>query len=65
MIPHEEDSRLKLYEESLDTEDFDHVSILHCMDHEPFIWAQRLATKIVVEQIPCGPTNKEVSAPVY
>ena len=43
---------------------FDHAFVLHYKDHESFILAQDLATKEVVEKIPCGPTNKEVYAPI-
>jgi hypothetical protein len=64
MIPHEEHSELQVFEESFDTKGFDHASIFHCREHEPFLWAQGLATKIVVEKIPCGPANKDVYAPV-
>jgi hypothetical protein len=53
-----------VYEESLEREIFYHVPILHCRDHEPFIWAQSLDTYIVVEKIPCVPSNKEVYAPI-
>jgi hypothetical protein len=63
-IPHEENSELQVFEERFDTEGFDHAPIFHCRDHEPFLLAQGLATKEVVEKIPCGPTNKEVYAPV-
>jgi hypothetical protein len=62
-IPHEEHSDLQVLEERFDTEGFDHAPVLHCRDHESFLVAQGLATKEVVEKIPCGPTNKEV-APV-
>jgi hypothetical protein len=34
-IPHEENSKLQIFEES-----FDHASILHCRDHESFLLAQ-------------------------
>jgi hypothetical protein len=64
MIPHEELSELQVFEERFDTEDFECASVLHCRDHELFLLSQGLATEIVVEQIPCGPTNKEVYAPV-
>jgi hypothetical protein len=50
--------------ERFDTKDFDCVLVLHGRDHEPFLLAQRLATEEEVEQILCGPTNKEVSAPI-
>jgi hypothetical protein len=46
----------------LDIQGFSHTPILHCRDHELFLLAQDLATKEVVEKIPCGPTDKEVLA---
>jgi hypothetical protein len=63
-ILHEKHSELQVYEECFDTEGFDCAPVLHCKDHESFLLDQRLATKEVVEQIPCGPANKEVYAPV-
>jgi hypothetical protein len=63
MIPHEENSGLHVYEENLERKDFYHALILHCKDHELFLLAQGLDTKMVVEKIPCGLTNKEVYAP--
>jgi hypothetical protein len=67
MIPHEEHSELQVLEERYDTEGFDHALVLHCGDHEPLMLesplkAQGLATKEIVEHIPCGPGRKEVYA---
>ena len=64
MIPNAEHSQLQVFEESFDTKGFDHASIFHCREHESFLWAQGLDTKIVVEKIPYGPTNKDLYAPV-
>jgi hypothetical protein len=54
-------------EERYDTKGFDYAHVLHCGDHEPFLLesplkAKGLATKEIVEHIPCGPTHKEVYA---
>jgi hypothetical protein len=61
-ISHEENLELQVFEEKFDTKGFDCAPVLHCRDHEPFILAQDLATNMVVEQIPCGPVNKEAYA---
>ena len=62
MISHEEHSKFQVLEERFDIDGFDHALILHCKDHETFLLAQILATKEVVEKIPCGQTNMEVYA---
>jgi hypothetical protein len=51
-----------VFEERFEIEGFDHVLVFHCRDHEPFLWAQGLATKEVVDKIPFGSSNKEVYA---
>ena len=51
-----------MFEERFDIDGFDHAPVLHCKDHETFLLAQILATKEVVEKIPCGQTNMEVYA---
>jgi hypothetical protein len=53
-----------VYKESFDIEGFYHAPIFQCRDQELFILAQGLATKMIVEKIPCEPTIKELYAPV-
>jgi hypothetical protein len=58
---------LQVLEESHESEGFDYAHVLHGEDHESFLWesplkAQGLATKEIIEYIPCGQTSKEAYA---
>jgi hypothetical protein len=62
MSPDEEHSELQVLEESLDC-----TLIWHCGGEEPFLLessleGQSLATKEMVEHLPCGPTREEAYA---
>jgi hypothetical protein len=66
-ISHKDHLELRVLEERYDVEGFEYSHAFHCGEHEPFLLeiplkAQGLAMEEIVENIPCGPSLKEVYA---